>query len=306
MVTAWAQNAAEDLVAAAARAEAGWVVAAVVLHVSGQVCRGVAWRGVLAASFPQVTRRRACVWHVCGSGLSGVLSPRGGDAVRMALAKRELRPRPGPPSRARSSPRRRSRASAGSLVAVAAVSIGVGMLAAPSAGFVGLVAGVLGLMAVLAARCAVVRRLVSELGRGLAVLRDPRRFATCVAPWQVAGRALRMAAVWCFLHAAGLPTGVAMVLAACAVQGSGSAIPIPGAGLATAAAGLLVALPVAAGRPLDPAAVTTLAVLMPAALTAVGVTLSLALLSSIVGLRTPRSLFATARALSPRAADATP
>ena len=90
MVTAWAQNAAEDLVAAAARAEAGWVAAAVVLHVSGQVCRGVAWRGVLAASFPQVTRRRACVWHVCGSGLSGVLSPRGGDAVRMALAKREL------------------------------------------------------------------------------------------------------------------------------------------------------------------------------------------------------------------------
>src|SRR6478672_3437523 len=75
---------------APAGAQIGWLVLAVVLHVCGQVSRGVAWRGVLAASWPHVTRRRACTWYVCGAGLSGLLSARGGDAVRAALGKREL------------------------------------------------------------------------------------------------------------------------------------------------------------------------------------------------------------------------
>ena len=76
---------------APAGAQIGWLVLAVVLHVCGQVSRGVAWRGVLAATWPEVTRRRVCAWYVCGAGLSGVLSPRGGDAVRVTLARRELR-----------------------------------------------------------------------------------------------------------------------------------------------------------------------------------------------------------------------
>src|SRR5215218_8060061 len=68
-----------------------WLMAAVTLHVCGQLARGLAWRGVLVASWPGVSRTRACGWYVCGAGLTGVLSARGGDAVRMALAKRELR-----------------------------------------------------------------------------------------------------------------------------------------------------------------------------------------------------------------------
>ena len=78
---------------APAGAQIGWLVLAVVLHVCGQVSRGVAWRGVLAATWPEVTRRRVCAWYVCGAGISGVLSPRGGDAVRVTLARRELRGR---------------------------------------------------------------------------------------------------------------------------------------------------------------------------------------------------------------------
>ena len=75
---------------APAGAQVGWLVLAVVLHVCGPVSRGVAWRGVLAASWPEVTRRRVCAWYVCGAGLSGLLSARGGDAIRVTLAKREL------------------------------------------------------------------------------------------------------------------------------------------------------------------------------------------------------------------------
>src|SRR5918996_608567 len=84
-----AGSAADRLLDALAGAHVGLLAAAVALHVAGQVCRGLAWRGVLAAAFPGVTRRHACAWHVCGAGLSGVLSARGGDAVRIALARRE-------------------------------------------------------------------------------------------------------------------------------------------------------------------------------------------------------------------------
>src|SRR3954449_6256311 len=87
---ATAGGAADRLLAALAGAHAGLLVAAIALHVGGQACRGLAWRGVLAAAWPGVTRRRACAWHVCGAGLSGVLSARGGDAVRIALARRQL------------------------------------------------------------------------------------------------------------------------------------------------------------------------------------------------------------------------
>src|SRR5919199_1846416 len=87
---ATAGGAADRLLDALAGAHVGLLAAAVALHVSGQVCRGLAWRGVLAAAWPSVTRRRACAWHVCGAGLSGVLSARGGDAVRIALARRQL------------------------------------------------------------------------------------------------------------------------------------------------------------------------------------------------------------------------
>src|SRR5947209_1688970 len=69
---------------------AGRVAAAVAIHVGAQVARGLAWHGVLTASWPRTSRTRACGWYVCGAGLSGLISAPGGDAVRLSLAKREL------------------------------------------------------------------------------------------------------------------------------------------------------------------------------------------------------------------------
>src|SRR5690348_7674070 len=87
---AMAGSVADRLLDALAGAHAGALAAAVVLHIAGQVCRGAAWRGVLVAAGPGVARRRVCAWHVCGAGLSGGRSARGGDAVRIALARREI------------------------------------------------------------------------------------------------------------------------------------------------------------------------------------------------------------------------
>src|SRR3954463_10907170 len=271
---ATAGGAADRLLDAVAGAPARPPGAAVALHVGGQLCRGLAWRGVLGAAWPAVTRRRACAWHVCGAGLSGVLSARGGDAVRIALARRQLDGATWPALARAPGAEGSFETLFAAVVALLALRFGVGSLALPSAPLLAaLTLGAVVLVA-LGARSARVRGLASEVGRGLAIVRRPRCWATSVLPWQLTARALRLGSATCFLLAFGLPAAPAVVLAACAAQGSGGVVPLPGAGPAAIAGTLLVALPVAAGHSLDPAALAALAVVWPAALTAVGVTLS--------------------------------
>jgi hypothetical protein len=299
-----AGSAADRLLGALAGAHAGLLVAAVALHVAGQVCRGLAWRGVLAAAWPGVTRRNVCAWHVCGAGLSGVLSARGGDAVRIALARREL-DRASVPALAGTIAAEGSFETVfGAVLALVAVRLGVGSLELPPVPLLIGVAVAGAVVVALGARSRRVRRIAAEVGRGLAVMRHPRCWARTVLPWQLVARGLRLGAATCFLLAFGLPVAPAVVLAACAAQGSGAMLPIPGAGPATVAGALLVALPMAAGHPVDPAAVAALAIVQPAALTATGVTISLALLAGLCGARTPRALADAVRSL--RAPEAPP
>jgi hypothetical protein len=287
-------------------AKLGWLTAALVLHVCGQACRGLAWRGVLNAAWPGVTRRRVCAWHICGAGLTGVLSVRGGDAVRMALAKREL---PGATWAALAG----TLAVEGSFEIVcglvltfAAAWLGVSTLGTPSPALFAAAAAACALIAVLAFRSTRVRGVVREVRRGFAVLQDRRRWLREVLPWQVAARLLRFAAMACFLLAFGLPAAPAVVIAACAAQGSGALLPLPGAGPATVAGALLVALPIAAGHPVDAGSVAALAVVQPASLTIIGVTASTAMLAVLLGARSPRALVRAVRALRPQPAPAAP
>jgi hypothetical protein len=293
-------------VLAPAGAHVGWLALAIAMHVCGQVARGVAWRGVLAASWPQVTRRRACAWFVCGAGLSGVLSGRGGDAVRATLAKRELEGATWPALAGTLAVEGSFESVCGIAFMVLAVWLGVGTLHAPSPVVLAAVAVAACVAAVLAARSPRVRRVAAEVGRGAAVLRRPRCWAAQVLPWQLLARALRLASATSFLLAFGLPTAPAVVVAACIAQGSGGAVPLPGAGPATIGATLLVGLPLAAGHGVDQSAVASLAIVWPTALTVVGVAISLALLAHLCGARTPRALLRAARSLRPPAAPAAP
>lgn len=287
-------------------AHVGWLVLAVALHVCGQVSRGVAWRGVLAASWPDVTRRRVCAWYVCGAGLSGLLSARGGDAVRAALGKRELE-RATWPALAGSLAAEASLESAFGLgFTLLAVWLGVGAFHLPSPVLLAAAAVAGSAAAVLVGRSPRVRRVAREIGRGLAVLRCPRCWACRVLPWQALSRTLRLGSAACFLLAFGLPLAPAIVVAAALAQSSGAAIPLPGVGPATAGAALLVALPLAAGPGLDHGAVASLAVVWPTALTLVGVTLSLVLLAALSGARTPRALLRAARTLRTQPAPIIP
>jgi hypothetical protein len=291
---------------AAADAHVGWLLAAVCLHVAGQLSRGLAWGAVLDAAWPGVSLRRACAWHVCGAGLTGVLSPRGGDVVRIGLAKRELSGATWPALAGTLAAEGSFELASGMVLAVAALGIGVGGLHAPSPELIGSVAVAAVVLTLMAHRSPRLRRVVSEVGRGLAVLREPGRFVRRVLPWQIAGRLLRLASLGCFLLAFGLPAAPAVILAASIAQGSGRLLPIPGAGTAAAAGALLAVLPVAAGHPVAAGAVGALAVTQPALLTLLGITVSLALLAVLLGAHTPRALMRAARSLSAQPAAAKP
>jgi len=297
-------GAAHRVFDALAGAHTWLLVAAVVLHVSAQLCRGVAWHGVLAVAWPAVTRRRACAWHVCAAGLSGVLSVRGGDAVRIVLARRELPGATVPALAGTLAAEGLFEALCSAALAIVAIHFGVAELGAPPATTVAAVAVAVPVLAAVLARSARVRRIGRELLRGLAVLGRPRRWAGRVLPFLVCGRMLRLGAAACFLAAFGLPVVPAVVLAACAAQGSGAAVPIPGAGPAAVTGAMLVALPAAAAGPIDRAAVAALAIVQPAVLTAVGAALSLTLLGALSGARTPRGLVRAARSLRARPAPA--
>lgn len=297
---------AAGLADAVGEAHVWWLLVAVGLHLAGQLSRGFGWGAVLGATWPGVSQSRACAWYVCGAGLTGVLSPRGGDLVRIGLAKRKLSDASWPALAGTLAVEGSFELASGVALALVALGIGVGGFQAPSPVLIGIVAGAATALAVLARRSARLRRIASEFGRGLAALGEPRRYLLQVLPWQVVGRLLRLASLGCFLFAFGLPAAPAVIIAASVTQGSGRLLPIPGAGTAAAAAALLVTLPVAAGHPIDAIAVGALAVTQPALLTLVGVTLSLALLARELGARTPRALVRTARLLVPEPFGARP
>ena len=286
-------------------AHGGWLAAAVGLHLAGQVFRGLGWRAVLGTSWPRVAPARACAWYVCGAGLSGVLSARGSDAVRVALAKRALPEASWPALAGTLAAEGSFEALCSIALTLVALALGVGTAHLPSPLVVAAVAGLLGAAALVASRRPRARRLAFEIGRGAAVLRRPRRWLRCVVPWQVAARVVRLGSAACFLLAVGLPVTPAIVLAAYAAQGSGGLLPL-GFGPAAVGGALLVAVPLAAGHPLDRAAVSALAVVQPLALTAVGLTTSVALFAALSGARTPAAVVRAARALRPRPAPATP
>lgn len=243
---------------------------------------------------------------MCGAGLTGILTGRGGDAVRISLAKRELPGATWPALAGTLVAEGSFEAVFGLALTLVALWFGVGELTAPSPVVIGALGAALALAAVLAIRSLTVRRWAGEVGRGAAVLSQPRRLLRQVLPWQIGGRLLRLAAVGCFLLAFGLPAAPAVIIAAAVVRGSGNLLPLPGVGAATAGAALLLVLPLAAGHPVDNGAVVALAIAQPALLTIAGATVSLAVLSVLLGAGSPRALLRAMRSLVPKPAGATP
>src|ERR671929_145971 len=85
------ERATTGLAEAVAGAAVGWLLLGVVLHVANQVARGRGWHALVRAACPAEPGPRCrdviAAW-VAGAGAGGVLSARGGDAVRVLLLAR--------------------------------------------------------------------------------------------------------------------------------------------------------------------------------------------------------------------------
>lgn len=222
--------------------------------------------------------------------------------VRLALARRELHDATVPALAGSLLLENSFEMLSGWALTAAAVWLGVGSFAAPPLRLLLALALGAALLALTARRSPRIRRIAAELLRGLSGLKNPRSFAWRVLPWQVASRLLRLAAVWCFLEAFGLPTGPAVLVAASVAQGSGNTLPLPGVGIAASAAAIVAALPVAAGQALPAGELGALALMQTAGLTALGVVTSTAVLSALCDMRKP--LTAVRGLLAPRPAEA--
>src|SRR5438105_6705157 len=75
-------------------AAVGWTMLgiAVSLHVARLVCRGLAWRNILAASFPSARIKRLPIFgaYVAGVGLNSVAPARAGDVLKLVLTHRRV------------------------------------------------------------------------------------------------------------------------------------------------------------------------------------------------------------------------
>ena len=278
-----------------------WLVAGVVLHLCSQLARGRGWHAVICAAHPDEApprRRDVLATWIAGAGASGVLSARGGDALRILLMKRHM---------TTTCPRL-----VGTLAAETIAETLLGVLLTVWALSAGLVPGLhrpgLAMAALIAAGVVALVLLVRRAGRrfpalgracadarcGLAMLGSPGCYLRRVASWSVLSRALRIVSLACFLAAFGLPVSLTAALVVMVAHSSGRLVPFSPAG-AGASLGLLVAaFPVVTSTSVSAGRLTEFYLGTTGLLTVVGIALSGLVLVRELGLAGARRVAADA------------
>ena len=215
-----------------------FLAVALLLQLATLAFRGLAWRGVLAAAYPE---KRIPVFGVgcayaAGVALNAFLPARGGEGAKVALARTQI---PGS-----------NVATIGASLSVVlvldavlgaslmAVLWGLGLAPAlpspPSVGPLPLIAALLGLAALAStvlgfARARdVARRSLSAAATGLSVLRSPWTYARTVLPFQLSAWVCRVAVVYFVLHAFGVAAGPETAVVLVVFTGLSTAVPVPG------------------------------------------------------------------------------
>jgi len=268
-----------------------WLVAGVVLHLCSQLARGRGWYAVICAAHPDEVRPRRrdvmATW-IAGAGASGVLSARGGDALRILLMKRHM---------VTTCPKLIGTLAAetiaetvlGALLTVWALSAGlVPGLHRPGLATASLIgAGLIALLLVVrraARRFPAVGRACSDAKAGLAVLGSPAYYARRVASWNVLSRALRLASLAAFLAAFGLAVSITAALVVMIAHSSGRLLPFSPASAATSLGLLVAAFPAVTHTTASASQLTAFYLGTTGLLTVVGIALSALVLVRELGL----------------------
>ncbi len=281
-VAAAIERALGDVAGALAGAAPAWLALGVVLHLANQALRARGWLAIVrAATGSDVRAKDAVTAWVAGAGAGGLLSARGGDAVRVLLLRPRVRCDGWPVLAGTLVAESAGEAFGGAMLLGLALALGV----APALGAPGGAA----VWALLAVTCAVVgaallvrrsgrcRCFAARVGRGCVLLRRPGRYAREVLPWQAASRACRAASLGCFLLAFGLPAVPAAILLVMAAQGGGRLLPFGPAAVGAGAAMLAAAFEPVTGRAVPAADLAAFFVGMTTALTVVGACLTAAI-----------------------------
>lgn len=272
---------------------------ALVFHLANHLLRSLAWRGTLAAAYPdaEVPFGRVLAGYATGVALNAVAPARGGDAVKIGLVRAAV-------------PGSAVATVAATFSVLVALDLVVGTLLVLTLGVTGAVpldAGRLttvlpvaaALAALLTAAVVLLRRRLRTLGarlrQGGAILRTPSRYARVVALPQLAAWCSRVAVVMCLLAAFGLPATVPVAALVMVVGGASSVVPLTPGGAGTQQVLLALALSQTASA----AAVVSFSLAMQASVTVVNALLGLA--AAMVVARTLRPVAALRGALALRA-----
>jgi len=242
------------------RVHLGYLAVALILSLGLQLCRAHGWANALRAAYPgDAVRERGVVGaFLVGAGMNGILPARGGDAIKIVLAKNSVRDSSYPAIIASFAVLAPFDSLIGIVVLGYAITQGL-LPAAPRlpelpafevsfwAGHIQLLLltitvlgiGVVVLIAVLARR---VEAFWAKLKQGVAIFRDPPRYLREVLAWQALGWVLRFASFWLFLDAFGIGGSLNNVLLVMSVQAVTGALPFTPGGAGAQQALLVVAL----------------------------------------------------------------
>ncbi len=258
-----------------------WLVAGVVLHLCSQLARGRGWHSVICAAHPDEAhprRRDVLATWIAGAGASGVLSARGGDALRIVLMRRHM---------TTTCPRLIGTLAAetvaetalGALLTVWALSAGlVPGLHRPGLATAVLIGAVVVALVLAIRRCArrfpALGRACADAKRGLSLLGSPGCYLRRVASWSMLSRSLRLGSLACFLVAFELPVSVTAALVVMVAHSSGRLLPFSPASAATSLGLLVAAFPAVTHTSVSATRLTAFYLGSTGLLTVVGIALS--------------------------------
>lgn len=233
---------------------------AIALHVLRLALRVRAWQNILRASYPgaRVPYRGIFGAYVAGVGVNSIAPARGGDIVKLYLAKRRVDGSTYPTLGSSLLVETLFDFLVATILLLWAIQLGVlpSLPDLPSLpafdwafvvehpGAAAFLGGVLLFGAILLAGWASrhVFALRAKLVQGFAALHDRRAFLRHVISWQAGSWVARIASVWFFLHAFHIDATVETVIAVLVVQSLSTVLPFTPGGAGTQQAVLVFAL----------------------------------------------------------------
>jgi uncharacterized membrane protein YbhN (UPF0104 family) len=238
----------------------GYFAIALLLWLCLQLARAHAWANALRAPYPggRVSETGVMAAFLAGAGMNSVLPARGGDALKIVLAKRSIERSSYPTIVSSFAVLAPFDSAMGLFVLLYAITQGL-LPRGPRIphlpafeisywfGHPGslillltvLVIAAIALLAILARR---VESFWQRLKEGVAILRQPARYLREVAAWQLVGWLCRFAAFWLFLDAFHVGGSFENVLVVISVQSITGALPFTPGGVGAQQALLLATL----------------------------------------------------------------